>query len=88
MAQERDVRELQGKLLGLEVKHRRASEELTQFCRAVLPVLQDHKLDNLAHELGAKLFAVDMVKGELVELVKADPELSLMAILKGLEGAQ
>lgn len=84
MEQEHRLRELRNKLMGLEVRHSRAQQEAVEFCRAILPVLRDHKLDNMAHELGAKLFAVDALTQEMKELVEADPELAIRALSTGL----
>lgn len=79
-----DNGELKRKLMAVEWRLRKAEGELLELCRAALPVLQDHKLDNLAREMGAKVFAVDLIQGEMDQIVKADPMAALMAALSGL----
>lgn len=59
-------------------------DKLRNLCRAILPMLKDHKLDNVANDLGALLFELDAIDQERTEALLKDPQALIAFFLKGL----
>lgn len=79
-------KEMGEKLFALEAKHARAVTELLEAARAILPLLRDQKLEHVAHEFGAKVFAVDLAMGDVIEVVKANQKQAIGLMLRSLMG--
>lgn len=75
--------EVMQKLQQFDLRERDASAKLRTLAKMLLPVLKDHKLDNVASDLGALLFEFDALDQERKEFVLADPKGVLEAILGG-----
>lgn len=76
--------EMMKKLQELDHKERAAMTALAVLSRSILPMLKDHNLNNVASELGAKLFEIDAIQGERTNLLTANTEVFLK-LLSGLK---
>jgi hypothetical protein len=76
--------DLEKKFIELRSKQLTCHSDLRQLCNVLVHVLKDHNLKSLADQLGAKLFELDALDGELRNAVEADPEAAFTLLLNRL----
>ena len=66
----------------LHLRAEAVMREIATLARAVVPMLKDHKLDNVAHGFEEKLFEMDALDQEMVNLARDNMDL-FIALLTG-----
>jgi hypothetical protein len=80
--------ELNNKLLMLKARQIQALEAVLAAARPLIPLLQDHNLNNSARALSEAVFQYDSVTQEAVALMEADPAAVIQAIIRSLQGGR